>query len=129
MIELMVVIAIIGILAGVVTVSMKSSIDKSKRASALTSAASVLPELVTCQDDGGFVKTTPVAGEVICWAQAGYTSAAEGHSNVLWPNIATKTGWSYDAGTTGSWAAGTYTFRITDGTSYVVCSMLLNGCE
>ena len=133
LIELMVVIAIIGILAGVVLVSTSGAMEKSKRSSALTTAASTLPELVTCQDDGGFVKSIPVAGEVICWNEAGFLTAAAGHS-ATWGNILTPTGWAYAIGTTGtSWAAGTYTFTITKTINSVLntitCNMATSNCS
>lgn len=120
LVELMIVIAIIGILAGVVTVSMKSSVDKSKRASALTSAASVLPELVTCADDGGVV-STPAANSDIC-------TGPTGHENAHWPNINEKTGWAYGS-TSGTLALGNYVFCLTKSSETSIrCSMAENGC-
>ena len=129
LVELMIVIAIIGILSSVITVSMQSSIGRSRRASAITTASSSLPELVTCQDDGGFVKATPVAGEIICWGQAGFTSAASGHT-ATWPNINTKTGWSYAVGNSALLSTGTYTFKLTkSGEADILCDMAANGCD
>lgn len=131
LIELMIVIAIIGILAGVVTVSMKSSVDKSKRASALTSAASVLPELVTCEDDGGFTsnRTSPTSGGgVICVTTSGGSTAVSGH-DAQWPDIS-QTGWSYSAtaGTINS--AYSFTLTKTDGpNSPITCTLASNGCK
>ena len=120
LIELMIVIAIIGILAGVVTVSMKSSVDKSKRASALTSAASVLPELVTCEDDGGTV-SAPSGNTRIC--------SASGHENANWPDITAKTGWAYGS-TNGTLALGNYVFCLTkSGENPIKCSMAKNDCD
>ncbi len=123
LIELMIVIAIIGILAGVVTVSMKSSVDKSKRASAMTSAASVLPELVTCADDGG-VASVPTANSDICTGVAG-------HANADWPNISAKTGWNYGA-TNGTLAAGNYVFCLTktgESPAFIKCSVAQSDCS
>lgn len=89
LLELLIVIAIIGILTGVIMVSMKGAVEKSKQSSALTSVSSVLPEFVTCQDDIGTIirpNNVNIGGGVIC--------NASGHS-ATWPNIA-KTGWIYN---------------------------------
>ena len=128
LIELMIVIAIIGILAGVVMVSSQSAVDKSKKASAMTTAASALPELVTCQDDGGFVKQTPVATEVICWGQSGFTSAESGHT-AIWQDVFTNTGWQYAMGNGALLSTGTYTFKLTKGSDTITCDMAANGCS
>lgn len=82
--ELMATIAIIGILAGTIMVSMSGSVEKSKTASAVTTLSSILPEIVTCQDDGGNISIFNTANN-IC--------TATGHS-VKWPNILTKTGYA-----------------------------------
>lgn len=119
--ELMIVIAIIGILASVVTVSMKTSVDKSKKASALTTAASVLPELVTCEDDGG---------NIAAYTGNGPSSAdicsASGHSGIKWPSLGT-TGWSYNV-PAATPINSSYSFKISNGTSNISCSLSNNGC-
>ena len=53
LIELLIVIAIIGILASIVLVSLSSARNRANRASALSTAASAMPELITCLDDAG----------------------------------------------------------------------------
>jgi prepilin-type N-terminal cleavage/methylation domain-containing protein len=132
LVELMVVIAIIGIMTGVVTVSMKSSIDKSKKASALTTASSVLPELVTCADDGGHSRSAnPTEGELICCKTAAACSdiaanQVSGHT-AHWPAIAGKTGWSYEY-VSGDANTGNYVFNVTKDGVDVACSMIDNGC-
>ena len=124
LVELMVVIAIIGILASVVTVSMKSSIDKSKRASALTTAASVLPELVTCEDDGGSISacnSMNCSTTVIC-------SGASGHTT-LWPNI-TKTGWTFHVAATANANINTMAFTLTKSDEETItCDIAKNSCD
>src|SRR3989344_2958488 len=70
LIELLIVIAIIGILASITLVSLNSARNRANRASALASAASIMPELVTCADDGGFGMDAgaPVITGPICCA-------------------------------------------------------------
>ncbi|HOW60908.1 MAG TPA: type II secretion system protein [Candidatus Moranbacteria bacterium] len=118
LIELLVVMAIIGILASVVMVSTKGAVEKSKKASALTSAASVLPELVICADDGG-TASTPAEGSTIC-------QGATGHS-VAWPAINAKTGWNYN-GSSGAVVGGTYSFFLEKDGNTITCSMATNDC-
>lgn len=119
LVELLMVIAIIGILASVVTVSMTGAKEKGKKASALTSAASVLPELVTCADDGGTV-SAPNPSNNIC-------TGVPGHENTNWPNILAKTGWAYGA-TGGTLAAGTYQYTLTKGGETITCKMSSSDC-
>lgn len=125
LVELMVVIAIIGIMASVVTVSMKGSVDRSKKASALTTASSVLPELVTCADDG-YEANTPSGGTQIC------NCSSCGHS-ANWPDVVSKTGWDYGTGTyapSGTLANGDYVFYLVKtGEAEIECSLADNGCE
>jgi type IV pilus assembly protein PilA len=130
LIELLIVIAIIGILASVVLVSTQSGVEKAKRASATTTASSVLPELVTCQDDSGFAtNTTPTTAKYICCTTAACAAAVTGHS-VKWPDLS-KSGWAYAAAApTGTLANGDYQFTITKaGQTSVVCDMSTNGCS
>ena len=126
LIELLIVIAIIGILAGVVLVSSKSSVDKAKRTSALTTAASVLPELVTCQDDGGgVVKPTSnsTGGNNIC--------NASGHTTISWSDLS-KTGWTYNVTADSNISDGNFTFGIDppSGSSLTAinCNLAASSC-
>jgi prepilin-type N-terminal cleavage/methylation domain-containing protein len=133
LVELLIVIMIIGILAGVVLVNSKGAVDKAKRASALSTASSILPELVTCQDDGGYAKTTPAASAKVCCTDANCASNAfvSGHS-VVWPVISTQTGWDYNGAASGTVIGGDYQFTlklISDNTQVITCSMVANGCS
>lgn len=83
LIELLMAISVVTILSGVVLVGMQSSIGKSKRTSAVTSAASVFPELVACMDDKGGT-TAYSAGALVC--------TVVGHKTT-WPNLS-NTGWT-----------------------------------
>ncbi|MDD5464249.1 MAG: hypothetical protein PHP62_03810, partial [Candidatus Moranbacteria bacterium] len=115
----------------IVMVSTGSSVDKSKTASAITTMSSLLPELVTCADDSGvgIISGAPTAGTTpVCCATSACAAAMTGH-NVTWPNINTKTGYTYGA-PTGTLAAGTYQFTATkSGQPTITCSYANNGCS
>jgi len=125
LIELMIVIAIIGILAGIVTVNSRSAVEKAKRTSALTTASSALPELVICQDDGGGVaapSNNSTGGGAIC--------TASGHSTI-WPDIS-KSGWTYNVTADADISDGVYTFGVTkpagSTSTDISCSLVGNSC-
>lgn len=126
LIELLIVIAIIGILAGVILVSTNSAVEKAKRTSALSTASSLLTELVTCQDDLGQASVPSTVKEV-CVDNGNV--AIPGHT-VKWPDVATGTGWNY--GTTGAVtdvANGTYYFTLDKATQVSIkCKMDGNTC-
>jgi len=122
LIELLLVIAIIGILASVVTVSLTGAKEKAKRASALTSASSVLTELVTCADDG-FEPNVPASGggNLIC------NCTNCGHSEP-WPATFAKTGWAYGA-VSGTLAAGTYQYILEKSEQDdIICKLATSDC-
>lgn len=130
LIELLIVIAIIGILASIVTISSQSAITKAKRTSALTTAASLLPEIVTCQDDSGRISAYS-AGGVIC-IEAATTNTLAGHSAV-WINTTATTGWTtVNAAISASPIPGTFYFTVTkpSGSTYadIKCKLDTNGC-
>ncbi|HBI33887.1 MAG TPA: hypothetical protein DEA43_02640 [Candidatus Moranbacteria bacterium] len=128
LIEIMTVIAIIGILASVVTVSLQGGVDKSKTASAITTMSSLLPEIVTCQDDGGRISAYS-AGAAIC-IQAGSTTALTGHENATWPNILAKTGYAIiKAGITANVDIQALSFTATKtGQPTITCDYSDNEC-
>ena len=105
LIELLIVIAIIGILASIVLVSLSSARNRANRASALSTAASIMPELITCLDDAGEVtaptSTTTGAG-VICGTTAGHEAE--------WPTLG-NTGWAYNV-TAEDPLTETFTFSV-----------------
>lgn len=130
LVELLTVIAIIGILASVVMVSMQGGVDKSKKASAITTMSSILPELVTCADDSGIgiVSGPPTAGTTpVCCATAACAAAMTGH-NVTWPNIQAKTGYTYGT-PSGSLLTGNYQYTATkSGQPTITCKYADNEC-
>ena len=95
--ELLIVIAIIGILTSIVMVSTQGAIDKSKYTSALTSASSVLPEIATCADDGGDIGAPTDAtngGGYVCVVPPKTANPQPGHT-VTWPSLKNSGGWTY----------------------------------
>jgi len=131
LIELLIVIAIIGILSGVTLISTRSAVEKSKKAAATTSAASVLPELVTCQDDGGkATNSAPVSGRKVCCVTTACAAFVDGHS-ATWPDIS-KTGFVY-ASSSGDITENSYVYTLTKTVDSVVetitCNMATNGCS
>ncbi|MEI7890338.1 MAG: prepilin-type N-terminal cleavage/methylation domain-containing protein [bacterium] len=119
LVELLIVIAIIGILSGVVTVSLSGGKDKANTAAAITTLSSVLPELVTCQDDNGSISEYNTASN-IC--------TASGH-NVKWPSVV-KTGYAVTAGAVANPAISSYTFTAAKPSNpTITCDYAKNSCD
>lgn len=114
--ELLVVVAIIGIFTSVVIVSLMGPRDQARRASALTSVSSAMTEIILCGDDGEEA-SEPVAGEVICGG-AGYTAT--------WPEL--SGGYSYGT-PSGTLAGGDYSLTVSDGVAPIVCTQSSAACE
>jgi prepilin-type N-terminal cleavage/methylation domain-containing protein len=123
LIELLIVIAIIGILASVVLVSTRSGVDKAKRASALTTASSALPEIVACQDDGFGTNA---------WAAGGGTKICNDASHtVTWPDT-TSTGWTIVAAASAVPVPDAFTYTVhyvAGGQADITCSLSANMCQ
>lgn len=135
LIELLVVIAIIGILASITLVSLNSARNRANRASALATAASVMPELITCVDDGQYATVTAIVvgtTPICCNAAAcGAGTLAAGHT-ALWPSLG-NTGWSYGTpsgdGTFTDGSSNTYTYTLAkSGEPTITCTITDNKC-
>jgi len=119
LIELLIVIAIIGILAGVVMVSLNVAKQKARRASALATGKSIVDELTVCINDEGDVNAFDTT-KLIC--------QASGHDQ-LWPDIS-STGWNITAAAeVAIQESDNYSFTITNGVdSPITCSMDTKAC-
>jgi prepilin-type N-terminal cleavage/methylation domain-containing protein len=124
LIELLIVIAIMGILAGVIMVSAGGAKGKANRASAIATLSSVLTELVICQDDGGGINAYPApynSTTKIC------TDAT--HTEV-WPDIS-RTGWVVTTGSaTNNAGIATYEFKADKADqTQIVCKYATSSCD
>jgi len=141
LVELMTVIGIVGILAGVVLVNMSGARMKAKDNAAFTQIASTQGLAFKCLTSGSVgvtLNTTPIAGGNIC-SIAGYSVwptltnnsnwTYSMTSNFNWCDIATKTDCSpYSDGTCGgSNLNGFFCYKFKNGTKSVLCTQ--GGCE
>ena len=116
LIEILVAIAIIGILATVVLVSMQSYGKKARASRAMAQASSVIPSMVSCWGNGGDV----TAGTNICSIGSGYG---------VWPTL--PTGYSYSGNSiTKAQSASPWVFSVTNTESAptVCCNSKMSGC-
>ncbi|HBP01353.1 MAG TPA: hypothetical protein DD454_04060 [Candidatus Moranbacteria bacterium] len=132
LIELLIVIAIIGILASIVLVSLSSARNRANRASALSTAASAMPELITCLDDAGFGITgaaqTASTTYICCGAAACAGNTAKTGHSVTWPSLG-NTGWAYVA-PTGTLAGNDYQYTLTKtGETTITCNVGTQVCS
>lgn len=132
LIELLIVIAVIGILAQIIMVRLSAAKRKAERASALTSASSILSELASCSADGGeATANVPVAVTTpICCDDNGSSCSGyfPGHDQA-WPDIS-KTGFSYGA-PSGALSGEDYSFSATRFSSAdtITCNFSTKSCQ
>jgi len=94
LIEMLLVVAIIGILAGAVYVMIGDSSD-AKTKSAISTMKSIMPYAQECQFKGNDLSTSPVPGNSICL-----------NSETNWPEFGTSlTECGYSTGTANTWVA------------------------
>ncbi|MDQ1284259.1 MAG: hypothetical protein QG620_607 [Patescibacteria group bacterium] len=132
LIELLVIVAIIGVLAAIMMVSLQGGRRKAARASVLSSMASVMRELTSCDDSlGEATAAAPTGGTtVVCCADNTCASAMSGH-DATWPNIS-NTSWSYNTPLEGTSLAGgdyQYSASSADGTETIVCNFSDKNCQ
>ncbi|MCX6763056.1 MAG: prepilin-type N-terminal cleavage/methylation domain-containing protein [Candidatus Moranbacteria bacterium] len=116
LIELMIAIAIIGILAAAVLASMSSYGKKARSSRAMAQASSAIPSMVSCWGNGGNVNS----GTNICSIGSGYGA---------WPTL--PTGYSYSGNSiTNAQSVNPWVFSVTNTESApaVCCNSKMSSC-
>jgi prepilin-type N-terminal cleavage/methylation domain-containing protein len=120
LIEVLIVVAIIGILAAAFLVSARQSQKNSRINSAKTSLKTIFPAIIACKDSGGTV-TARTVGNAICNPSSGFSGA-------LWPRL--PGGYAY--GTVSSiYNSNICNFRITTTDvplGYLTCDCVTQIC-
>jgi prepilin-type N-terminal cleavage/methylation domain-containing protein len=122
LIEIMVAIAIVGILAAVVLVSMNSFADKARTTRALAQASSVVPSMISCAGNGGTVS----------FAVGNICTVITGASNYgAWPTWPSSAYTVADNDPVPYYASSSdWVFRVTvdTGQTPICCNSAMNGC-
>jgi len=131
LIELLIVIAIIGILASVVMLSLQGARSRSQEASAKASSKNALTLMAECKNDSGEALASDPANDgsdLLCCEDDTCADAKAEHESEYWPNIA-STGYAY-VYSSGTVDGGDYIFILRkDEQDDVTCSMVTNNCE
>jgi prepilin-type N-terminal cleavage/methylation domain-containing protein len=114
LIEIMVAIAIIGILAAVVLVSMNTFGAKARSSRAMAQASSAMSSMASCWGNGGDV----ISGTNICSLGSGYGA---------WPIL--PTGYTYSGNSiTRTQSLNPWVFRVTGESQTICCNSKMNSC-
>ena len=129
LIEIMVAVAILGILASVVLVSLTSFGEKARSTKALTQTSSVIPSVLSCLGNNGTINNPGSAGgEDICNIGG---SAAPGYG--IWPPLSTDLStYQYDAASFSFASSSTWSLGVgssdDDDDVAICCSSAMSGC-
>ena len=117
LIEMLLVIAIIGILSAAILVGVSSQRDKARASRVLVELSGVIQPMMMCWADGGDVNV-PSGGTKICVGEPGYGK---------WPDISSQ-GWEYndkDLDGSGSWYLKA---KKTGSGEYICCNSTYDRC-
>ncbi|MDO9231360.1 MAG: prepilin-type N-terminal cleavage/methylation domain-containing protein [bacterium] len=121
LIELLIIIAIIGILASAILIGISQSRKNARINGAKTSMKSVLTAIIACKDGSGAV-ANPIAGNDIC------NPVSAGLANAKWPVL--LYGYTYVAG--GIYNSTSCSFEIStnnDTASNLSCGCISQSCK
>ena len=133
LIEILVAIAIVGILAAVVLVSMSSYGKKARASKALASLSSAIPNIISCLGNSGTVKD-PSGGNNIC-----SLDSKTSHNYGVWPVVGGDlANYSYDSFAVGGSLGGiadikNWVFAMHSDDSHdnvkICCNSAMNSCK
>lgn len=118
LIELLIIIAIIGILMSAILISISQTRKNARISSVKTSISSVLTAIVACKDGSGVI-ANPVANNNIC------NPVSAGLANAKWPTL--PSGYNYASGIYDSTDCN-FTISNSD-TTDLICSCVSQSCK